>query len=354
MNQISRVQRQQLFREILKGVSRSFYLTLKVLPVGMRDPIALAYLLARAADTLADTTVLPQSQRLHYLNCLKSYILDPNSAVGCDNIQNALQGHLTNLHEMRLLHMLPQLFTLFANQPEEDKHLISQVVTTLLDGMVFDLNTFPLEESGEVTALQQETELDKYTYMVAGCVGEFWTDMSMLHVSPLAGWNREMLVEQGIQFGKALQLTNILRDLPRDLRIGRCYLPQAWLDQQELHVNDLFDVSNSDKAQALLQRGILIALKHYEAAERYLMAIPRHCLRLRLAALWPLVIGLATLEKLAVSNNWLDSVTTIKIDRRWVYAMVVRSVIFVGSNAALKSWINNLRVDCERRMNGVV
>jgi len=41
-----------LLGPLLKGVSRSFYITLRVLPVGMRDPIGLAYLLARAADNL--------------------------------------------------------------------------------------------------------------------------------------------------------------------------------------------------------------------------------------------------------------------------------------------------------------
>ena len=52
MSGINKAERQQLFRDILKGVSRSFYLTLRVLPAELREPIVLAYLLARAADTL--------------------------------------------------------------------------------------------------------------------------------------------------------------------------------------------------------------------------------------------------------------------------------------------------------------
>lgn len=354
MNHIDRAQRQQLFRDILKGVSRSFYLTLRVLPAQLREPIALAYLLARAADTLADTTVLPQTQRLQYLNAFKRYVLDTDLVAESDNIQHALQGHLENPDEARLLHMLPQLFTLFTAQSDADKSLIRRVVNTLLDGMIFDLDTFPMEESGEVKALQHEIELDKYTYMVAGCVGEFWTDISMLHVPALAVWDRDKLVEQGVRFGKALQLTNILRDLPRDLRIGRCYLPQEWLSQQNLHVDDLFNISNIDKAQALLRRGIVIALKYYEAAERYLLAIPRHCLRLRLAVLWPMMIGLATLQKLATSTNWLDFDTTIRIDRRWVYTMIAQSLVKAGSNTGLRSWVNGLRVDCERSISGML
>ena len=46
--------RNHILKSVLKGVSRSFYLTMRVLPKNLREPIGLAYLLARAADTIAD------------------------------------------------------------------------------------------------------------------------------------------------------------------------------------------------------------------------------------------------------------------------------------------------------------
>ena len=63
-----------LLGPLLKGVSRSFYLTLRVLPVGMRDPIGLAYLLARAADTIADTSLISPEQRLALLLSLRAQV----------------------------------------------------------------------------------------------------------------------------------------------------------------------------------------------------------------------------------------------------------------------------------------
>src|ERR1700709_2023076 len=63
-----------LLGPLLKGVSRSFYLTLRVLPAGMRDPIGPAYLLARAADTIADTSLIPPGQRLELLLSLRSQV----------------------------------------------------------------------------------------------------------------------------------------------------------------------------------------------------------------------------------------------------------------------------------------
>ncbi len=328
-----------LFQDVLKGVSRSFYLTLRILPTAVREPIGLAYLLARAADTLADTSVLPSDQRLAHLHKFKEFVARPESAADCVDIQSALQGQLENDDEQRLLELLPQLFSLLVLQSEQDQGLIRQVVATLTDGMVFDLDTFPAEESGEIKVLQQQAELDHYTYMVAGCVGEFWTQVSMAHVAALFHWDCNRLTKLGVHFGQGLQMTNILRDLPRDLCIGRCYLPQAWLDQQQLSVEQLLDKSNSDLARPLLQQGIDLALERFEAAQHYVLAIPRHCVRLRLAALWPLMIGLGTLRELSASNNWLDVNATIKVDRNWIYKMILKSMFMVGSNILLQRWI---------------
>ncbi len=64
----------EILGPLLKGVSRSFYLTLRILPTGMRDPIGLAYLLARAADTIADTSLIPPEQRLELLLSLQAQV----------------------------------------------------------------------------------------------------------------------------------------------------------------------------------------------------------------------------------------------------------------------------------------
>ena len=64
----------ELLGPLLKSVSRSFYLTLRILPAGMRDPIGLAYLLARAADTIADTSVISPQKRMRLLLSLREQV----------------------------------------------------------------------------------------------------------------------------------------------------------------------------------------------------------------------------------------------------------------------------------------
>lgn len=334
--------RQQPLNDLLRGVSRSFYLTLRVLPEVIRPQIGLAYLLARAADTLADSRVLPPEQRLAALRRFQQQLGGTVNAAALAEIESQLVGKLSNVDEALLLQQLPQLFVLLQQQSGEDRALIERVVTTLSGGMIYDLATFPLEESGEVRALQRGDELDNYTYMVAGCVGEFWTEISIAHLPALRHWDRQHYAQLGIRFGKGLQLTNILRDLPRDLRLGRCYLPESLLQQHGLTLAMLLERHNSVVAAPLLHEGIQKTLGHFVAATEYLTAIPRRCIRLRLAALWPLLIALGTLEKLATSGEWLDVNHVAKVKRQWVYRMMVLSLLCVGSNTLIKRWVARL------------
>src|SRR5262249_32426307 len=63
-----------LVGDLLRRVSRSFYLSLAILPSSLREPIGLAYLLARASDTVADTRLLPPPERpLHLATLIPAY-----------------------------------------------------------------------------------------------------------------------------------------------------------------------------------------------------------------------------------------------------------------------------------------
>ncbi|VAW89487.1 Squalene synthase [hydrothermal vent metagenome] len=342
------VQRNYLLKDLLQGVSRSFYLTLRVLPAQLREPISVAYLLARAADTIADTEIVSADRRCDALHHLRGQLQSdvPSHAV-LERLQTGFTGQLDHAFENELLAMLSPLFELLLRQTAPDKAMIRKVVLTLIEGMVSDLESFPVSKnSGEVvSALERGDQLDHYTYLVAGCVGEFWTDISVAHIDPLQCWQSDQRYysQLGVRFGKGLQLTNILRDVPRDLRIGRCYLPQSWLDDVALTPHDLMNVTNSATARPLLIKGIHSALEHYTAAEQYVVALPRRCVRLRLAALWPMLIGLKTLAQLSQQSNWLDAGVACKVERQWVYRMILLSFGVVFSNFMLKRWCARLR-----------
>ena len=71
--------------ELLRATSRSFYLTLRVLPGAIRPQIGLAYLLARTTDTIADTEILPVESRLDALQKLRERLLEKGSVRSIEN-----------------------------------------------------------------------------------------------------------------------------------------------------------------------------------------------------------------------------------------------------------------------------
>src|SRR5262249_32592482 len=116
---------------------------------------------------------------------------------------------------------------------------IRDVLETIASGQELDLQRFAYGSADCIIPLRSDEELEDYTYRVAGCVGEFWTRICQARPFASSAVDNSGWIANGIRFGKGLQLINILRDLPQDLRRGRCYLPLARLSEFELAPVDL-------------------------------------------------------------------------------------------------------------------
>ena len=330
-----------LLGDLLRRVSRSFYISLAILPRGVREPIGLAYLLARAADTVADTRLIPRADRMAHLWTLRVAFAGSPGNVGA--VARACVSYQANAAERRLLERVDEILVRVRALPADDATAVRGVLGTITEGMLFDLSRFPGEDAASLGALETLDDLDRYTYLVAGCVGEFWTTLHMDHRRRLADWDRATMSAAGGRFGKALQLTNVLRDVSGDLRHGRCYLPARELATLGLIPSDLLDPERARRARPLLEQMLRLALDHYDVAWRYTLAVPRAEWRMRLACAWPLLIGLGTLGAIAAHPNPLATTQPIKIPRPAVRALVARSSVTVWSNRALAADAARLR-----------
>jgi len=327
---------------LLRRVSRSFYLSLAVLPRAVRPTIGLAYLFARASDTIADTRLIDRASRVAHLEALRAALgaSDPGpvgAVVGATAASQALPA------ERALLERLPECLAAYRGLPPADRARVHAVLVTIIEGQIQDLRVFPGEDEGKLAALEGREDLDRYTYLVAGCVGEFWTEVHVAHRPRLRRWDVPRMRVLGARFGKGLQLTNVLRDVPRDLRQGRCYLPREDLARYGLEPRDLLDPGRAAQARPLLREWLDTALDHYEAGWQYTFAIPRREARMRLACAWPLLIGLRTLDLVAASPNWLDPAITLKVPRVRVYGLMAHSLGTVWSTRALGRQARRLR-----------
>ena len=324
-----------LLGDVLRRTSRTFYLSLAILPRSLREPVGLAYVLARATDSVADTRLIPRPQRLAHLHTLRAaYLGEPGDVAA---VGRACAPHQALDAERELLTRVGEALARVERLPAADRQAVRTVLATITEGQLLDLERFPGEDAATLAALETTDELDRYTYLVAGCVGEFWTVMHLAHRPRLAGWDRAAMRARGVRFGKALQMTNVLRDVASDLRHGRCYVPSRPLATLGLTPHDLLDPETTPRARPLLDRLLGSTLAHYDEAWDYTLAIPRMEWRMRLACAWPLLIGLATLAAIAAHPNPLAAERAIKISRREVRTILARSTVAVWSDTALRA-----------------
>jgi len=203
--------------KLVQAVSRSFFLTMRLLPGAVRNPIALGYLLARASDSIADTSSAELERRVEALQQLRHGDIATHALA-------ALVKQQSRPEEAELLRRLPDLLETLDESPAQESLLA--VWNHILSGQLFDLTRFP----NDAAPLSAE-ELDEYTFLVAGSVGEFWTKLC---AASLPGFSRrpvKELVKLGVAYGKGLQLVNILRDRRGDAEIGRVYVPDERFDE---------------------------------------------------------------------------------------------------------------------------
>jgi farnesyl-diphosphate farnesyltransferase len=321
---------------LLKQVSRSFYLTLRILPRCVRPQIGLAYMLARATDTIADTTVVPPVARLQTLAAFRDRILGasdqpvslaqfhgPETQSGSPAAGSAVAALPA---EQIALARIEEFVAALRQFSADDQELITQVLSIIITGQELDLRRFAEAGPAHILSLRSEEELDDYTYRVAGCVGEFWTRICRAHVFPGATVDEALLLKKGVRFGKGLQLVNVLRDLPADLRQGRCYLPEDRLVGLGLKPADLLKMDSFDRLRPLYSELLAVAESHLEQGWEYTNMLPGRLHRTRLACAWPILIGVATISKLR-TGNVLDASHRIKVSRSKVRKLILRATV---------------------------
>ena len=251
--------RSDLGKDVLRDVSRSFYLTLRALPAGMRSAVSVGYLLARASDTIADC----EGERGARLVLLDNFRAAMSGRVEEDFFEKAAEmaeEKGVKEGERVLLRRLQEVFGWWQSLAEEEGKAVREVVRTITLGQSWDLERFP---EGKVVSLSEGEEVEEYCYRVAGCVGEFWTEIGFGSDPSFSNKSKEEMRGLGKRFGKGLQLVNILRDKVEDEKRGRCYLPgerSFWLRKARGYLEDGLDYSRAVRGRRARLATVLPAL----------------------------------------------------------------------------------------------
>lgn len=340
----------ELGGKLLASVSRSFYLTLKALPRELREPISLAYLLARTADTLADTAQVDAATRLVCLHLFAALVqADTRDAAEVATLAETLSRdfcpHQTDDAEATLMRRFPEALAWLGTMRGAALHAIREVLKPIVHGQCLDIERFPSyppsgHQPSTINSLTTAAELDEYTWLVAGCVGEFWTQLCFSELGTAAfvpGVSQEQACAWGARFGKGLQLVNILRDIAKDARLGRCYLPREEWQQRGFTLAEI----ESDPlclwpvAEPWVQR----CEEHLAAGLQYVQSLAHS--KLRYATALPLLLGVRTLAMLKKAPA-AERRAGVKVSRLDVGKLLL-DVTFANSAAGIAKLYAKLR-----------
>src|SRR5438874_13400342 len=322
--------RSYLQTTLLRSVSRSFYLSIRFLPVQLREPIALAYLLARTTDTVADTAQISGSVRMETLKLLSNGIQGTASRNVVAELIVSFVSLQNNANERQLLESLPDFLACLEGMEHADRNDIRIVLEKITRGQMLDLQRF--DNPQETRALSTAADLEEYTYLVAGCVGEFWTRLCFRHIRQFASRTEDEMLALGKRYGMGLQLINVLRDAGSDLRAGRCYFPEHELSVAHLTSKQI--LSEPERFQPIYRTWLEKAKAGLESGMEYSRAIENR--RVRAATVLPALIGARTLALLQVAGTAALE-RAVKVPRREVRAMIVRLALACGSHRQIES-----------------
>lgn len=262
--------------QLLEKTSRTFALSIPLLPEPTRREVTLAYLLFRIADTFEDAALWPREQRIAALEDFCGLLEDPTSDA-VERLSKVWVAELPLRHEgyLELLEETPFVLAEFAQLSPEGRDLVKVHTQRTAQGMAGFVSR--TGDDGELS-LRDLQDLRDYCYVVAGIVGEMLTELFLLGREPLAEIAPYLRARSRL-FGEALQLVNILKDAAFDAKEGRVYLPEG------LPRSEVFELAHDD----------------LEAATEYTLALQRAGAEKGLVAFnaLPALLAWATLDKVA-------------------------------------------------------
>ncbi|MBR8834109.1 MAG: phytoene/squalene synthase family protein [Stigonema ocellatum SAG 48.90 = DSM 106950] len=194
---------------ILKETSRTFYIPIIRLPLGLQEAVASAYLCFRAIDEIEDHPELDNPTKAKLLRGI-SLTLQEAGVDGFD--VDAFVGLNTHEHLLPEVSMRIREWTLLASGTIAPR--IWDTTAAMADRMAF--------WAERNWTIDTESDLDRYTFSVAGAVG--------LLLSDLWAWydGTQTNRTQAIGFGRGLQVVNMLRNHTDDLTRGVDFFPEGW------------------------------------------------------------------------------------------------------------------------------
>jgi phytoene synthase len=222
-------------RAITRKSASNLALAFILLPRPKRDPMTALYAFCREVDDVADNETAPEETR-------RGRLTEWRADVKCA-CENQSPRFPVNRELQPVIRQFNLRFELFDD---------------LLKGCEMDL---------DIKRYENFEALEKYCYRVASVVG-------LLSIE-IFGYKNPACRDYAVHLGKALQFTNILRDVRTDAKRGRIYLPQSELKRFNVTEDEILNSKYSDRYFALAASVADRAKNFYQLAQKSLPAEDR-------------------------------------------------------------------------------
>ena len=324
-------------RDLLPRVSRTFALSVRVLPGELGRAVLAAYLLCRIADTIEDAPQLDAQLKAATLDRFLHCFDDPDSA-------KALAADLATWPgdgaHVELSGGTDRVFALFQSLAVPSQRHVHRWVAEMGRGMRKFVLLYP-----NGIRIQTLDEYREYCYYVAGTVGYMLTDLWHEHSHAVSETVYAQLREKSRQFGEALQTVNILKDVAADAEHeNSIYIPELALRAHGSGHATILSAAHSQANHAALTDLVKLAWADLEDAVRYLLMVPRRAWSIRTFCVWPLLFAFATLRDLTQTRAMLQHGGVVKITRAEVKSLLFLAPLLVGSNAAVRWLVERVKL----------
>ena len=313
---------------ILPGVSRTFALTIPVLPDRLAEVVTNAYLLCRIADTIEDDTALTDGQKTEFHRRFLSVIKGREDSEAFGTSLAPLLSAQVLPDERDLVRNTASVVRSTHGFPEKERDALTRCLAIMCSGMP------EFQRNKGLRGLEDLDEMESYCYFVAGVVGEMLTELFCLHCPGLSE-RREQLMWLAVSFGQGLQMTNILKDIWDDRQADTCWLPRSVFSSGEFRMERLEEHHLSETFTQGLNELVGIAHAHLRNALKYTCLIPKREVGIRRFCLWAIGLAVLTLRKIHRNPSFTTG-AEVKVSRRTVKATVMTTNMTLMSNRALR------------------
>ncbi|MNI21458.1 Squalene/phytoene synthase [compost metagenome] len=231
---------------MLKKTSRTFYIPITYLDPGIKEAVTSAYLCMRAIDEIEDHEEISEKLKSELLFGIHETFQSPNMI---EETQKLLAPHQAILPAVTMQIDEWALLCPASGAPIVNKY-ISKMALQMSEWV----------QNG--WHIHTEEDLDRYTYSVAGMVGEMLSELWLWHDGTQSD------LTKAVAFGRGLQAVNILRNRTEDLKRGVDFYPDGWdfkemyaYTRRNLEIGDSYVADLSD-GPALRFCKIPLALAH--------------------------------------------------------------------------------------------